>query len=261
VSSTPVFSILARGPWSPANVHVEVGPGRLPFGKHGEEALERAWQAATRLARDSGRTLFPGEIFGLTSFAATRDTLALALHRTDYREFVGTNLAPDPRRALGLNALPQANPLGLSLVVLSGDTVLLHRRGAGCYEWPLAIDTPGGHLEPGKHVDSAGIPRPELGALDELESELGVLPAEVESISVLGLARQAATEKPQLVIALRITLGAEDVRSRLARARESFETSELLPVDRRELAALARSKESVSPAGRAALVLASEVLP
>jgi 8-oxo-dGTP pyrophosphatase MutT (NUDIX family) len=237
------FTILARGPWARPDVHVvyDSAPPRVD-----ETLVSRAWSRAEEEARASGKLLFPGRVAGLASFVATSTTLSLTLHRTDYRAFVGTNLAPD---YLATGA-PRADALGISVLIETGDLVLLHRRGAGCYEWPLAIDTPGGHVTP-----DAG---PFDAALEELESELGVRASEVTALSVMGLARIRATEKPQLVIAARVSLDVDAIRARLPHARESFETQELLPIARPDLAELARStRERITPAGRAALLLAS----
>ena len=114
-----------------------------------------------------------------------------------------------------------------------------------------------GRVARGHHAFS-----PRLAGLDELEGELGVRASEVSALSFLGLARIVATRKPQLVILARVTASFEEIRERLPRARESFETSELLePVPFERLADLARDKARLlTPAGRAALTIAAETL-
>ncbi|MBI3724495.1 hypothetical protein HY251_11155 [bacterium] len=251
--------LLARGPWPEESVRASFDARPLAFDGRAREALERAWKRAQEDALASGRTLWNGRVAGLASFRASQSELSLRLHATDYREFVGTNLSAE-YRARSREEAPRSDALGLSLVVVSGETVILHRRGAANFEWPLAIDTPGGHVEPGKHDDESGVPSVFRATRDELEGELGIESSEVLSLRVLALTRMAETEKPQLIVLARIALSPEEVRSRLPTARERFETSELLPVARSELAKLARSGELVSPAGRAALEIASGLL-
>lgn len=242
------FVILARGPWPRDRVTVSVAPPyAVPAAR--EALVARAWRAAEDEARALGKRLFPGPLLGLTAFEATRERLALALHATDYRAFVGTNLSPE-FRATGER---RADALGVSIVIEIDEGVLLHRRGSGCFEWPLAIDTPGGHVEP-----RAGSPL--VAALEELESELGIGAADVTDLTILGIARIHETGKPQVVVRAKIPLDVAEIARRLEGASERFETSELLPTPRGELAALAGSKQRVTPAGRAALVLASELL-
>lgn len=257
VSSGPELSyeILALGPWERERVGVALAP---PFEVPDEHRglVEREWLAAREVAARSGQRLFNGPVAGLASFRPG-ERLELALHATDYRSFVGTNLSAR-YRATGI---PCADALGISIVIeLEGRRVLLHRRGRASFEWPLAIDTPGGHIEPEAHREG-GAPSPFLAALDELEGELGVRADEVASLSVLGLARIVETRKPQVVIRARVLAPFEEIRSRVAAARESFETSEVLePVPVEELRVLASSPERITPAGRAAIEIARRLL-
>ncbi len=246
-----VFTVLARGPWPRERVTVLAAPAFAVAREH-EPIVERAWRGALDAATASGRRLFPGAVRGLAFFsqddAAAASTLRLALHATDYRAFVGTNLCAE---YLATGA-PCSDALGISVAIEVADpepTVLLHRRGAGCFEWPLAIDTPGGHVEPG-----AG---PFEAALDELESELGLRAADVTALDLLGLARMEGTRKPQAVLRARVRLTVAEISSRLDQARERFETDALLPFTLAQLDALTRSKEPITPACRAALTLFS----
>lgn len=236
--------MLARGPWPRERVAVREAPPYAVAPAH-EALVERAWLVALDGARAKGQRLFPGPVLGLASFESEAGSLALALHRTDYRAFVGTNLSAE-FRAL---AVPCADALGISILIEVDEGVLLHRRGAGCFEWPLAIDTPGGHVEPGATPFDA--------ALEELGSELGLRAADVTELDLVGLARITGTRKPQAVLRARVSLTVAAIAERLEHARESFETSELLPVARSALGALAASSERITPAGRAALFLAS----
>jgi 8-oxo-dGTP pyrophosphatase MutT (NUDIX family) len=232
--------------------------GRLaPREPRAGEILARRWELALEEARASGQTLFPGPIYGLAAFRGSAHLLELDLHETDYREFVGTNLSPE-YLALPRESAPRADALGVSVLLLAGEHVVLHRRGPGCFEWPLAIDTPGGHVEPGRHLDARGEPDPFAAALDELEGELGLHAEEVLERRALALTRIAGTEKPQLVIAARTRVSLDEIRRRLEEARDRFETSELLPVGFDELPAL--ESANVTPAGRAAIRFAREML-
>jgi 8-oxo-dGTP pyrophosphatase MutT (NUDIX family) len=251
------FILQARGPYPRESV---LASEEAPFAVDPEhEALvEQAWQKAVAAASASGRKLFPGAVMGFKGFATRGPLISLGLHRTDYRAFVGTNLSPE-FRATGARC---ANALGISIIiVLASGRVLLHRRGDASFEWPLAIDTPGGHVEPDFHRDG-GAPSIFAAAQDELEAELGIRRAEIAALSLLGLARIRETQKPQAIILARVAASFEEIGARIATARESFETSELLaPLALHELGALARSSEPVTPAGRAALTLAAELLP
>jgi hypothetical protein len=250
------YVVLARGPWLPSAVRcrrVARAPAR---GAAAESVLAREWERALERARAAGQTLFPGPVYGLAAFRARGDELELDLHATDYREFVGTNLCPE-YLALPKESAPRSDALGLSVLLLSGDTIVLHRRGAACFEGPLAIDTPGGHIDPGHH-DDRGAPSPFLAALDELESELGVAASEVSELCILGLTRITKSEKPQVVLAARTALTPDEIRGRVGSARESFETNELWPVAWSEVARL--DAECTTPAGRAAIRLACELL-
>ena len=252
-----LFTILARGPWEPARLLSRRVPREVRRDPSAARILDAAWESAVARARLCGQTLYPGRVHGLAAWRVTEGGLELDFHETDYREFVGTNLSPE-YRALPREQATRSDALGLSVLLVSGDQVVLHRRGAGCYEWPLAIDTPGGHMEPGQHDDARGDPSPLRAGLDEPSSELGLSEGDVSGLQALALTRIHDTEKPQLVLAARTRLSPDEIRVRVGAARESFETDELVPVP---LSALDRlDRERLTPAGRAAVRLARDGL-
>lgn len=248
------FEILARGPWTEERLRARVVP-RIPARSPGAAGvLAAAWTRALERARSAGHSLWAGPVLGLSAWRQGAAGLELDLHETDYGEFVGTNQNP-AYLAFPRSEASRADALGISVVLLSGEDVVLHRRGPGVFEWPLLIDTPGGHMEPGKHL-AGGAPSPFATAADELESELGLGAHEVRGLVAIGLARIVPTEKPQLVLAARTDASPGELRDRVRAARESFETHELAPVALERLASL--DPATLTPAGRAAVRLALE---
>ena len=124
-----------------------------------EAAIETVWD--NRLKENP--RLFNGTKFRVHSVASdSSGTFTMNLGLTDYREYLGTNWAPEVERwqarGRGQFGDPQAflsDPMGVgAFVVTSDDHVIFLKRSLHCAEAPAMWDVPGGHSEPEVHVTS-----------------------------------------------------------------------------------------------------------
>jgi hypothetical protein len=149
-----------------------------------------------------------------------------------------------------------ANPLGVLAALVSADGWLpVMRRSQQVAEYPGSLDVVGGNLTP-QHRDHHGRISPFVAMLEEVVEETGLRPAEVEDPTCLGLARNRATAKPDLLFAARCTLTRARLEARLAGARDAAEGAGWVWV-RDEAAALvaflARHAADLAPSGLACL--------
>lgn len=133
--------------------------------------------------------------------------LALRTGRTDYAEFVLTNVARPERRGERGDA-SMSDALGVCAALVTRDErVLLGRRAAELDDRPGAL-----------HVVPAGHPHPPddpwTGLVAELDEELAIAPDEIVSARCTGVLRALPTGKPELVYALRVGLDAAEILAR-----------------------------------------------
>jgi len=214
------------------------------------ELIERSWVVAQAEAARHGRDLFPGRMTRLIRWSAETSSLHLDLGPTDYRAFVGTNLRhPELAGRFGTDAL--ANPLGLSVAVITADNqILLQKRSEHVFEFPGFFHVGGGNVEPidVASPDATGI----IASIHrELDEELAISAHQITRTLCLGLAENAMFRKPDLLIATWVSLSADVLASRT-----NAEYSELvfLADDSSLSEFLIANAHTISPAGIACLL-------
>lgn len=165
-------------------------------------AVEDAWAVAS--ARP-GVHLFDGPMCRLEGHRVGDHRLELALSRTSYKQFMGTNMANLP---LGKSAL--ANPIGMSCAVVSSDDMLLMgRRNDRVAYYPGRIHPFAGALEPGEPTDVFEEIR------RELREELSLAGADVAELLCLGMAEDGLLRQPELIFLGRVGLPRARIESNL----------------------------------------------
>jgi 8-oxo-dGTP pyrophosphatase MutT (NUDIX family) len=169
-----------------------------------DAAVERHWQAAR--ARDPA--LFNGDVFSADRF--TPD--GIAGHWTEFRRAVAQMREPALFAALGVR------PTAVGGVLAGDGFVVLGRRPAGAVyqqgEWQLP---PAGSLDSGAaRADGTLDWRAQF--LRELAEELGLGPASVAGLTVLGAVEHAGSHVCDIGVAARLTVDADAVRAAHAAA-------------------------------------------
>ena len=245
MSDDPGFRLLLTGPWPPGRVLVRVVDSTF---RPSDRANQAAWHDGKRRLGDR---LFDGP---MCRFEAARDaagTLNLDVSRTGYRQVVITNLH-GPR---DLPPQSRANPVGVSAALETADgTLLFGRRGdnvayypgrahpfAGSLEWPAA----------GRDIDVFAEMRREL--LEELSLDS----AEIVEKAVAAVAEDVDLQHPELLLRVRTTATAADLRTRIDVAEHDAAVAVDLTVP---ALSDALKNPSFTPIARAALTLARRAI-
>jgi hypothetical protein len=145
----------------------------------------------------------------LEQWTGTASSLELALSRTSYRVFLGTNLH---NAALADRYGPQvlANPVGLSTLIQSADDfLLLGRRSSSVAYYPNRIHPFAGALEPADNVDVFAEAR------RELKEELAMGAEQIDELRCIGVVEDRALRQPELIFVARSNLPRERIESKL----------------------------------------------
>lgn len=218
-----------------------------------EVAAHAAHLVAER-QRALGRSLTNEPSYRLTGFevaspdGAAGRHLRLHLARTNYFEFVSTNLALDApllaggrsiresliRDVTSLAESPLANPLSVMIIVVSqtDQVAILPRRSQHvAFDQGCRQASAGGAMRLAVDCDEALAPSPFVAAQRETAEELGVrLP--LEAIRFLGLGVDTRTGEPELLGVAHTRLSAADLKQayRAARAgNDEFDSISLVP--------------------------------
>lgn len=173
------------------------------------EAVTDAWALA--LAQP-GVSLFNGAQCRLESWSAVDGALTLALSRSCYQDYLGTNAA-HPQWADHHGPGVLANPLGTSVALESGDGRLVFgRRGTSVALYPGLAHPFGGTLEPpepGSDVDLiAEMQR-------EITEEIGLAASDLSDLRAIALTEDRRLRQPELVYAARCPLACVEIERRL----------------------------------------------
>jgi hypothetical protein len=87
------FHLLVLGPFDPERVEITLSADRRPAHPEVDALIEAAWSDRLAAATARGQHLFPGPMCALRSWSVCEGALAMRFGLTDYREFVGTNVA------------------------------------------------------------------------------------------------------------------------------------------------------------------------
>ncbi|MEA2708004.1 MAG: hypothetical protein QOF78_605 [Phycisphaerales bacterium] len=185
-----MFDLRAAGEWAPHQVVVTWSPSSRRIVPEVERAIDEAWAAATQRLGDK---LFDGPMCRLEKWSASAARLELALSRTSYRAFLGTNLFnAHLAHAHGPEVL--ANPVGLSTALeTSDDYLLLGRRNDSVAYYPNRVHPFAGALEPRDPMDVFN----EISR--ELHEELSLGVADVPRLTCVGLVEDRSLRQPELI--------------------------------------------------------------
>lgn len=196
----------AIGDWTPQQVQVTWQESTRRILSEVETLIERAWEQV--LSRPGVR-LFDGPMCRMESWEATPDRLRIALSRTSYKPFLGTNIAhPELVDRFGREVM--ANPVGVSPALHTADGfLLLGRRNATVAYYPNRTHPFAGALEPLDGGDLfAAVQR-------ELREELALSDADIADVRCTGIAEDLALRQPELIFRVRSKLTRSRIESQV----------------------------------------------
>jgi hypothetical protein len=202
------LTFLCTGDWGPGDVDVEWVPSTRTIVPEVEALIERTWAQA--LARP-GAHLFDGPMCRLERWEATPNgrRLRLALSRTSYKPFLGTNMShPELTDRFGAGVM--ANPVGVSPALETSDGfLLLGRRNTLVAYYPGRIHPFAGALEPRDGGDAF------VAVRRELREELSIGEPEVLEVRCTGLVDEAALRQTEMIFRVRCALDRVQIEARL----------------------------------------------
>jgi len=205
---------------------------RKALNESDEALLEQAWQERVK----ASPKLFNGAKFRFAGVTMEKSgkSAHLRLGITDYRSFIGTNLAPHWERLLALSPDHLASPLGNAAIVETSDgQVVLLRRGGGVGEALNSVVMPGGHPESeevgiqtksawesqyGCNVQSspswAERCRKETfdAMIREIEEETGISGSVLMPMRCIGFCRRVQNHRPDMIFHMRCSLTSAKVQ-------------------------------------------------
>jgi hypothetical protein len=204
-----MFDVLAAGDWSPQQVTAAWTPSTRRIVPEVERAIEQAWSAVRQRLGDK---LFDGPMCRLERWSASPERLELALSRTSYRPFLGTNLYnAHLADTFGRDVL--ANPVGLSTALETSDGYLvLGRRNDSVAYYPNRVHPFAGALEPRDPTDVFAEIRRELG------EELSLGNEEVPTVRCVGLAEDRSLRQPEIIFVATTVRTLRELEHQLDRA-------------------------------------------
>jgi hypothetical protein len=201
-----MLTIHTTGNWSRGNVHASIVPSTRRIDPLVEAFIESSWRHGQQRL---GVKLFDGPMCRMEKWRATAETLELSLSLTSYRIFFGTNLSDQPiAEHFGREVL--ASPVGVSSALLTRDGWLLYgRRNNTVAYYPNRVHPFAGALE---EKDLADV----FGAVErELNEELHLAPADIESIRCIGIVEDEAIKHPELIFHTRVRLTRRQIESQV----------------------------------------------
>jgi 8-oxo-dGTP pyrophosphatase MutT (NUDIX family) len=204
VSQDEGFAILARGPWTAAQLVVRADGPRHVIPPALEPAVAAAWSAAQR----PGVNLFDGPIARLDQWMVVDGSLHLHLGTTGYRAFIGSNAAhPEWVERHGRAAM--SDPLGTSAALLAADGHLVFgMRSQQVALYPGRAHPFGGTCDPGC-IDVVGELRRELA------EEIGLALADCGNPLILALVEDLTLRQPELIVLVTTRLDRTALAARL----------------------------------------------
>ncbi len=235
------YDIMLQGNWPSGRIEAHWTENSRPLLPEIEQLIDATWD---QLHAQPGIFLFDGPMCRLEGFSARDGILQLALSRTQYRTFLGTNLH-HPELASDWGEAVLANPLGLSCLLTSGDgELVLGRRNSSVAYYPDRVHPFAGALEPRDPMDIFAEMR------RELTEELGLHDSQITSLRCLGIVRDLSIRQPEMIFAAQTTLSTEQLR----RGLDAKEHAQLVGVQAAAAGQLL-SDYPLTPVARAALDL------
>ena len=206
-------------------------------------------EVVRRRLQGSGRRIWPGPLYHLSSFHAT-DRLVLCVGTTDYLVAVAMHeYSKSWAKCLGEESLPR--PIAISVLTLTRDQKLvMERRSRLVAEYPGKF-----HVRPSGHPEPPETLRQSIAR--ESGEELGIKPSEVSELCYLGMVQNMENGKVEVICSQRTRLSLEEVRSRQPSSEWESEEQIGIPATPRGIRKMVRahSREICVP-GMAALAIA-----
>jgi len=228
--------VLMQGRFAPDRVRVAFDSTARRTTPALEALIAAEWTPRLEQARESGCVLFNGELLRYIGHrivpapAGTDETEArfeMTVGPTCYRDFVGTNLYNNRRvDEFGWDAF--SNPVGTTATLMTADGRICYgRRSLQVAYHAGYVHTFGGALEPGDR-NAGG----EIDVFDsvrrELHEEVGLTPAECDSLVCVGMIRDSEILQPELLFEAHVPLTALELMQRWELAESRDEHHELV---------------------------------
>jgi hypothetical protein len=222
--------------------------------------IDRVWLRAKTHLEQKGIPCFNGPLYKLVSYRRIDSCLELTLGRTDYKEYVGTNVThPEWRERFGDRVM--SNPLAMSVALKTLDgLIVLGNKTSIQDDQPRIHVVPSGHFTPtdcGGNIDYS-CPSVWAQVLQESKDELGDLELDKDGFVVTGLIRNLENFKPELTFRVTALAKWKQIQKEALRAPDKWEYSDLFSVeaDPQCLQVFLREKNRrFVPPGHAALLL------
>ena len=243
------FEVLAHGLFTRTAVSVEYRPGHPCWEPSAEALIDRAWQTYLRTGSDAGIIAYNGALFRLDSFQRTDGRLQLMLSDTDFRGCIGTASA---EFTSAFPDLPRANPLTVSVVLVTGDAKIVVEKRSRVDSRRRAYHIIAGYME--RERDGRR-PHPFDTLEREVREELGV-ELDGDYLSATGLVRTIYGS--EICFRCRLALSFDRVLKLQAGLGTDSEIETLQAVDDSPPAVaafLAAHRADLVPSGRACLLL------
>ncbi len=201
-----LLRIRALGPWDAARVKCVRGESNFAPPASVRAQIEQVW---TVMSQKPGVHLFDGRMCRLESFSIEGAELQMVLSETSYKSFAGTNMrSPQFGTQYGEGAM--ANPLGISVALISADEVLvLGRRNERVAYYPGRIHPFAGALEPEDGLDVFSAVRRELA------EELNLSEPELGEMKCLGMAEDRRLVQPELICYAQVEKTLDELRGEM----------------------------------------------
>ena len=237
--SSPSLTIIALGDWPAERLHATCVPSALRLTPDQQAAIAEEWSAATRR---HGIDLFDGPLCRLESLEVDEHGLHLCVSPSSYRVFIGTNCR-HPQWADELGRQAMADPIGTSVILRSGDGVLVFgRRSQRVALYPGCVHPFGGTMEP--PADGAA-PDPLAEMRRELAEEIGILAGDLSDLRIIGVIEDRRLRQPELIYAARTVLTAATIAARLDLHEHT--ACWLLPDEQARIDAVFTGAEAITP--------------
>jgi 8-oxo-dGTP pyrophosphatase MutT (NUDIX family) len=198
------------GDWPHDRVALSQIPSSQQLPDVARRLIDEAWDAAKS---QPGVHLFDGPMCRLESWSVADDgrKLHLALSRTTYKSFLGTNLR-NPQLADRYGREVLANPVGVSPALETADAwLLMGRRNASVAYYPGRVHPFAGALEPRDADDVfAAVQR-------ELAEELNFTAEDVGEVRCTGIAEDRSIRQPELIFRVNSTRTRAQIEATLDR--------------------------------------------
>lgn len=211
------------GPFAPERVSCHVS-GKFEFPPHVSEHRDRIWQRhKRRWPRD-----FDGPLLRLSHTAVSGGSVYLECTRTGYADYIASR---DPYFGEGFPGVERADPIGMTILVVSSDRrLLVSQRSEYAEQNPAALYFVGGYAEPpptDRPVDLFA------EALRELREETGIVDIDPVASRILGASYDPAFCHPELFFVVRATVRGEVLLAKVERAADAAEAQafHLMPVE------------------------------